>query len=118
MPSIAAFLNVNIPKNKKMEIDGVSLTTKISATDATADLKNRMIGIKWNVLNKNGKAKIWLATTNNFKTGGKDDYKLMTEVPVTNGTVTIDVKKFPSGFYKIVIELPYNFLNRWIIVKK
>ena len=31
-------------------------------------------------MNKEGKAKIWLATTNNFKTGGKDDYKLMTEV--------------------------------------
>lgn len=118
MPSIASFLNVNIPKDKLMEIDGVSLTGKISAINAKADLKDGMIEIKWNVLNKGGKAKIWLATTNNFKTGGKDDYKLMTEVPVANGNATIDVKNIPSDFYKIVIELPYNFLNRWIIVKK
>jgi hypothetical protein len=70
------------------------------------------------VINKEGEAKIWLATTNNFKTGGKDDYKLMGEVPVANGKATISVKQMPSDLYKIVIEAPYNFLNRWIVVKK
>ncbi len=118
MPSIASYLNISIPKERLMEIDGISLTGKISAIDAKADLNDGMIEIKWNVINKEGNAKIWLATTNNFKTGGKDDYKLMTEVPVANGSAKIDVKNIPSGFYKIVIEMPYNFLNRWIIVKK
>jgi hypothetical protein len=65
-----------------------------------------------------GNAKIWLATANNFKTGGKDDYKLMTEVPVVNGKARIEVKQLPSDFYKIVIETPYNILNRWIVVNK
>ena len=40
MPSIASFLNINIPKDKLMEIDGIPLTGKISATDAKADLIN------------------------------------------------------------------------------
>jgi hypothetical protein len=35
-----------------------------------------------------------------------------------NGKARIDVKQMPSEFYKVVIETPYNFLNRWIIVKK
>jgi len=118
MPSIASFLNIEIPKDKLMEIDGVSLTGKLSATNAKADLKNGVIEIKWDVLNKEGKAKIWLATTNNFKTGSKDEYKLMTGAPVANGSVKLDVKNIPSDFYKIAIEMPYNFLNRWIIVKK
>ena len=34
------------------------------------------------------------------------------------GKATINVKQMPSDFYKIVIETPYNFLNRWIIIKK
>ena len=118
MPSIASFLKVNIPKDKLMEVDGVSLTGKISATDAKAALKDGMIEIKWKVISKDGKAKIWLATTNNFKTGGKDDYNLISEVPVTNGSAKIDVRKIPSDFYKIVIEMKNNYLNRWIIVKK
>ena len=82
------------------------------------DLMNDAIEIKWNVINKEGKAKIWLATTNNFKTGGKDEYKLVAEVPVADGKARIDVKQIPSDFYKIVIEMPYNFLNRWVVVKE
>ena len=117
MPSIASFLKVDIPKDKFMEVDGIPLTGKLSATDAKADINDGIIELKWKVISKEGKAKIWLATTNNFKTGGKDDYRLMAEIPVGNGSVKIDVRKIPSDFYKIVIEMPYNFLNRWIIVK-
>jgi len=135
MPSLASFLNIDVPREKRMEIDGIPLTGKLSVTDANAELMNDAIEVKWNVINKEarpparagtdgddrvglGKAKIWLATNNHFKTGGKDDYKLMAEVPVANGKATISVKDMPSDFYKIVIEAPYNFLNRWIVVKK
>ncbi len=118
MPSLAAFLNINIPREQLMEIDGVSLTGKLSATDARAQLQNNKILVQWNVLDKKGKAKIWLSTTNHFKTAGKDTYKLVAEVPVAKGSAEINVKKIPSDFYKIVIETPHNFLNRWVISKK
>jgi hypothetical protein len=118
MPSIAKFLNVHIPNDRLKEIDGVSLIGKISATEPTAQIKNGKLEIKWKVINKEGKAKIWLATTNNFKTGGKDEYKLMAEVPVANGSATIDIKNIRTDFYKIVIEMPFNFLNRWVITGK
>ena len=118
MPTLASFLKVDMPRDKQMEIDGISLTGKLSVTGATADFVNNKIQVKWNVINKEGSAKIWLATTNNFKTGGKDDYKLVADVPVAHARVIIDVKQMPSDFYKIVIEAPYNFLNRWILVKK
>jgi arylsulfatase A-like enzyme len=118
MPSLASFLKINIPKEKLMEIDGIPLTGKLSATDPKAELTKDVIEVKWNVISQEGKAKIWLTTTNNFKMGGKDDYKLMAEVPVANGETRIDVKQLSSEFYKVVIETPYNFLNRWIIVKK
>jgi predicted AlkP superfamily pyrophosphatase or phosphodiesterase len=118
MPSLASFLNIQIPKDKMMEIDGISLTGKLSATNAKAKLINDVIEINWKAIDKKGIAKIWLATTNNFKTGDKDDYRLVTEVPVANERAKINVRQKPSEFYKIVIEMPYNFLNRWIIVKK
>jgi hypothetical protein len=119
MPSIASFLNISIPRDKLMEIDGVPLTGKLSATDAKAVIvDDGAIEVEWNVINKEGKAKIWLAATNNFKTGGKDQYHFITEIPVASGATRLGVKEFPSDFYKIVIELPYNFLYRWVIVKK
>jgi predicted AlkP superfamily pyrophosphatase or phosphodiesterase len=118
MPSMAAFLKVKIPGERLMEIDGTVLTGKLSATHMQAFLTGSTINIKWKPQQKEGMAKIWMATTNHFKSGGKDDYRLMKEVPVINGKAVIDVKKIPSDFYKLVLEMPYNFLNRWIIVKK
>jgi len=118
MPTLASYLNVDIPKDKRMEIDGIPLTGKLSVTDAQADLRNDAIEIKWKVINKEGKAKIWVANSNNFKTGGKDDYKLVAEVPVANGKASLDVKQLPSDFYKLVIEAPFNYLNTWIIAKR
>ena len=43
MPSIASFLKVNIPRDKLMEVDGIPLTGKISATDAKAEVKDGII---------------------------------------------------------------------------
>jgi hypothetical protein len=117
-PSMAAFLNITIPRERLMEIDGIAVTGKLSATSMQTTLTGSSIHITWKPQQKTGMAKIWMATTNNFKTGGKDDYQLMKEVPVANGRAVIDVKKYPSDFYKLVMEMPHNFLNRWIIIKK
>jgi Type I phosphodiesterase / nucleotide pyrophosphatase len=113
MPSLVKFLNIEVPKEKMMEVDGVSLTGKLSAVNAKATVENNVINISWKVMDKTGMAKIWIATTNNFKEGRKDEYKLMKTLPVVNGKAVIDVKGMPSKFYKVVIELPYNFLNVW-----
>jgi predicted AlkP superfamily pyrophosphatase or phosphodiesterase len=115
MLSLAKFLDIDIPREKLMEIDGVSLTGKLSATNATAEMMGDTIAIGWKVIDKVGKAKIWLTTTNNFKTGGTDNYKLVAEVPVSDGQVKIRQHHSYLDFYKVVIEMPYNFLNRWVI---
>ncbi len=116
MPSIAKYLGVSIPREQMMELDGISLTGKLSAISPDAKLQNGKLHISWKALDKNGDAKIWLATTNHFKTGdGKDDYVLVATVPVAKQEVVIDVSAKKSGFYKIVIEAPGNMLNRWVI---
>jgi len=113
MPTLAAFLNIKIPKEKLMEIDGVALTGKLSAVNAGTLLENKQLQVSWEVVDKTGVAKIWITTTNNFKAGGRDEYKLIRTVPVENGKASIDISGMPSDFYKVVIELPHNFLNRW-----
>ncbi|HUS00879.1 MAG TPA: alkaline phosphatase family protein [Chitinophagaceae bacterium] len=118
IPSLATFLNIKIPRYQSIEIDGVPLTGKLSATNAKATLNNNIIYIRWDVINKTGKAKIWLATTNQFTTGSKDNYRLIKEVSVSKAGTTINIENIPSEFYKVVIELPYNFLNAWVYSKK
>lgn len=114
MPSLVRFLNIKIPKEKMMEVDGVSLTGKLSAVNANAFVENNVLDISWDIMDKTGIAKIWITTTNHFKEGGKDEYKLIKTVPVAKGKAQVDVKGMPSDFYKVVIEMPYNFLNRWV----
>ena len=119
MPSIAKFLEIKIPRDQLMEIDGVPLTGELSAIHPEASFDNKgTVQIKWKVENPEGMTRIWLTTTNHFKTGGKDVYHLAKEVPVANGKATIDVRQNKSDFYKLVLEMPHNFLNRWIIVKQ
>jgi predicted AlkP superfamily pyrophosphatase or phosphodiesterase len=118
MPSLARFLQINIPREQLMEVDGIPLTGKLSATNAKAILSKNKIIVSWKAIDKTGKAKIWLATSNSFKTGGRDKYQLVTTIPVGVQKAIIDVKNTPSSFYKVVIEMPFNMLNRWIVVNK
>jgi predicted AlkP superfamily pyrophosphatase or phosphodiesterase len=118
MPSIASYLNVIIPRERLMEIDGTSLTGKLSASDLAVSYENKELVVTWKAVDKNGQAKIWLATTNEFKTGGSDHYQLVKEISLSKEKEIIDVSKMPaSSFYKIVLETPGNFLNRWVILK-
>jgi predicted AlkP superfamily pyrophosphatase or phosphodiesterase len=116
MPSMAKHIGLQIPKERLMEVDGISLTGKLSATDAQASLSEGKLTVSWNAAGK-GDAKIWLTTTNNFKEGGKDEYKLVKTVPVSAKVAVVDVSSMNSNFYKVVIETKENYLNRWIIVK-
>jgi hypothetical protein len=38
-------------------------------------------------------------------------------VPLEKEAAVIDLNGRASGIYKIIIETPHNYLNRWIVVK-
>lgn len=115
MPSIAHTLKLKLTRDQQMEIDGIALNKPVSAIEPSALLEDGKIIVKWKALAQKGNVKIWLTTTNNFKTGGKDVYKQVASAPLASETAEIDVSKMPSDFYKIVIEAPDNMLNRWIV---
>lgn len=115
MPTIAKFLGLKIPVDALREIDGVSLIGRVGATNLTAAYKDGMLKVGWKKKISSGNAKIWLATTNNFETGEPDVYKLLGEVPVAAEKAEFRLKESPDGYYKVILENPYNTLNRWIV---
>ncbi|MEP7108336.1 MAG: alkaline phosphatase family protein [Ferruginibacter sp.] len=118
MPSIASHLNIAIPRERSMEIDGIPLTGKLFASDLGVVYENKHLVITWKAIDKKSKAKIWLAATNEFKTGGSDQYQMVKETVLSKEKEIIDIGKMPpSSFYKIVLETPGHFLNRWVILK-
>lgn len=115
MPTIARHMDVRFPKEQAFEVDGVSLTGKISILDPVVKKENGKINVNWKAVIGEGNVKVWLSTTNHFEEGGRDLYYLMDEIPAGNERVTLDISKLPAGFYKIVLEAKYNNLNRWIV---
>jgi predicted AlkP superfamily pyrophosphatase or phosphodiesterase len=117
LPTVARYMNIMIPRRNLMEIDGTSLIGKISITSPIVHYSNNRIDIGWQSLDETGNVKIWVATTNNFKLGGTDTYHLLAETPVLAKSASIDLRPYPSSFYKIVLEASFNMVNRWIFVK-
>jgi hypothetical protein len=114
MPTMARFLNVTIPVSTAREVDGVPLIGKVAVANAVVNYIQGNIDIKWQPLQDTGKVKIWVTTTNEFKNGGTDAYKLLGEVPVKTGHAQVDVQKLPAEMYKIVLETSQNTINRWL----
>jgi len=117
MPSIARFLHVKLPKSVVQEIDGTPFTGPVSIAGLKTNYVQNHLDISWKALEKKGKVKIWLATTNAFKNGGKDDYHLLAEIDVNQQHYFADLKDYPSPFYKLILEAPNNMLNKWINIK-
>lgn len=118
MPSIARFLNVSIPKEVMQEIDGTPFIGPVSIAGASINYFQGNIDVSWKSLEKKGTVKLWVTTTNNFKTGGKDDYRLLAELPVADDHAVLHVKDLPSAFYKVVLEAPDNTVNKWIYIEQ
>lgn len=115
MPTLARWLDVRIPTPQLREVDGVSLTGPLSATQPNAIREGNQLRITWKAQSNKGKARIWISATNHFRNGGSDEYKRVKTVPLARQQAIIDIGDRPSDFYKIVIETPHNLLNRWVV---
>lgn len=118
MPSIARFLDIRIPKAVEWEVDGVSLTGRISLSDPQARIVGEELLISWTPRTKKGKLRVYVSTTNRFKEGGVDEYRLLGKVKVRRGELRIPVSEISPEFSKIVLEGPYNTVNRWVLGRK
>lgn len=117
MPTIARFMGISIPVETQRESDGIPLTGPVSVTRPVANFFQNKLDLNWNSLENSGTVKIWVSTTNHFKEGEKDEYKLMAELPVGNKHATIDASGMPSSFYKIVLEGKNNSTNTWVVIR-
>jgi hypothetical protein len=117
MPTIARHMNIRFAPALAREVDGTPLIGKVDATSLNATCKEGKITLTWKK-KRSGKAKIWVAVTNNFKNGSRDNYRFAGEVNIDKEKAVINAGNSPDGFYKIVLETPNNTLNRWIVPAK
>lgn len=121
LPSILDFLEVDIPKEIKRELDGTSFIGTISASNLTATYSDHQLSMNWKAWHS-GKANFYVTFSNNYATGGTDEYTpLVKDIEVSTQRLTFKLDQRmlsefqQSGFLKIVMETPGNTLNAWIV---
>lgn len=116
LPSIANFLNIDIPRHQQMELDGVPFIGEVSVSHPIAKIKNDELELEWTAHENGGNVKVWLAESNDFKKDGTPDrYVLLKEVPLADRKLVVPFQNKNSSIYKIVIEGEKNMVNRWIV---
>ncbi len=115
MPSILRHMNIRMPEKIEWELDGVPFIGKVSVANMRAEMVNKKMHLKWDVLEEAGKAKIFWTSTNNTKEGREDDYKQVNEVAVKKGKVLLPGKYFRTPVSKILIKAPNNSCTFWVI---
>ncbi|RPE14169.1 alkaline phosphatase family protein [Chitinophaga lutea] len=118
MPTVARFLQLPLPQATTRESDGIALTGPVSVAQPGVLKVRDRLDVTWKAMDPKGTVKVWLASTNHYKEGGEDVYKLIAEVPAAKERLNIDVKDVPSDFYKVVLEGKHNTVNRWWVEEK
>lgn len=115
-PTITRFLQMTTPLDIENELDGVALIGKVSLIHPEVTFaSSQQLTVKWQVLDRTGDVGVFLCTTNLFKDGLKDNYVLVATVPIFKQMITVNISKYPSNFYKILLRGRYNSVNRWIL---
>ena len=114
-PSICRFLGFEIPADVEREQDGTSFYGKSDIMDMEAVPYDNTVTLTWSCLEKGVQVTVLAATTNEFKTGGTDNWVEVGKALSQDESFTFDLSFLPkSDFYKFVLETPDGSINRWM----
>lgn len=112
-PSILRFMKIEVPPPTNEELDGVPFVGRISITNLRAKRTNGKLELSWEVADAAGDAEIFVAATNHFNKGGKDEYVSVGKTKVREGKFSFDITDQP--FYKVLVKAPFNITNVWSV---
>lgn len=115
IPSILRFLDVTPEEDQLIESDGVPFIGDISIGNAKAEKSDDALLVTWTAYDSVGYVEIRIAFTDNFESGGKDEYKLGTTVPVSDQKAEIDIGGIKPSLIKILLVAPKNATNCWYV---
>ena len=114
-PSICRFMEFNIPQQVRWEQDGIPFIGQVDITQMGTSPYDDSVTLSWNCLNPDAMVDIYVSSTNQYKEGGKDQWKKIARVPAKKQMYVVSSDQLPdSHYYKFVLETPNNHLNRWV----
>jgi hypothetical protein len=113
MPSLLRHLQITPPETISREWDGVPFIGPVSVGNLKALLINdgTKMQLTWDWFDRDKKVNVFLSTTDNYKSGGKDQWIRMKFRTHSPNSCVIDVSRYPSTFYKIMLKGRYNSVS-------
>ena len=114
-PSICRYMGFSVPRDVAWEQDGVPFFGNVDIHSLTTTGFDDSVILKWKTFgNVTSDASIYVSTTDNFNTGGKDNWQKVGTVKASAGRYLVDLSKYPgTKNYKFVVATPNNHLTRW-----
>ena len=113
-PTICKWMGFEVPREVAFEQDGMSFYGRQGITNLFATKYDDQIVVTWDCHDSSETAEVYVTPTNNFASGGHDEWQLMGSVKASAGKFAIDKNKLPqSKFYKITVVTPSAHLTRW-----
>ena len=110
--SISRFMDFSIPKDVQYEQEGAPFIGKISIANVKALKTVDKINITWDNYD-NSPVEIYLSVANNFKDGGKDEWKKVGTVKAGQKKFVFDASAQQSELYKFSLRGKHNMLPVW-----
>lgn len=119
MPSICNHLGIPLREEVKEEIDGVPFIGSADMSNLRATRNDNEILLQWKSLSggREHKADVFVCTTNDFKTGGKDFYRKVGDVEIAAEHFAFTPQD-DSRFYKILLKGPHHYVNAWVVAEE
>lgn len=116
-PTIARYLDFDVPQDVLWEQDGMPFIGKVDIYDLQSFPYDKTVTLSWKSFYPSVPVPvtIYAAADNKFAKGEKDEWIKVATVFSTDQQYKVDLTKLPSSkFYKFVVKTTNNHLNRWL----
>jgi len=114
-PTVCRFLGFELPFEVEVERDGVPFIGKLDISDMALSRYGDTVIVRWKALDKKAPVKVYMATSNDYKEKGQEQWQLLGEVKASEEKY--EFENPGSQFCKIALVAPDNTLNRWFADK-
>lgn len=118
VPSICRYMGLSVPADVQYEVEGVPFIGKINVSNPTGKREGNTINLTWESHEK-APVDIYLATTNNYKTGTPDEWKKVGTVESLEKKFAYEIPALPEGqtapeLYKFSLRSKDNMAPVWV----
>lgn len=112
-PTICRYMGFKLPDHTLWEQDGIPFIGQTDIAGIETTRNDNSITLKWQSLNDQASATIYVSKTNRFNQGSTDEWIKVGKVKAGTEEFVYDISEDPESFYKFAVVTRNNHLTCW-----